>query len=114
MKRFAAALVFGLALAGAAHADPLESAYGNTVVVTLESGAALRYHYNADKSFTLTTPDGAQHAGTWAVEEGQLCMTSEAMGRSCTPLGPERSVGDTWTATAGDGSTVTISLQRGR
>ncbi|MCR6646244.1 MAG: hypothetical protein NVV62_17885 [Terricaulis sp.] len=114
MQRFIAALAFGLAFAGAAHADPLESAYGNTVVVTLESGASLRYLYNADNSFTLIAPDGSEHAGTWAIENSQLCMTSQALGRSCTPLGPERSVGDTWQATAGDGSTVTLTLQRGR
>lgn len=114
MKKFVAALAFGLALAGGAHAQSIDTAFGNTVVVTLQNGASLRYHFNADRSFTLFTPDGQSVAGTWEIAGGQLCMTSEAMGRSCSALEGERQVGDTWTAVSGDGSTVTLTLQRGR
>lgn len=114
MKKFVAALAFGLALAGAAQAQSIENAFGNTVVVTLENGASLRYHFNADNTFTLHAPDGTAHNGNWAIEGDQLCLTSEAMGRSCSPLEGDRQVGDTWTSTSGDGSTVTLTLQRGR
>jgi len=114
MKKFVAALAFGLAFAGAAQAQSIDNAFGNTIVVTLQNGASLRYHFNADRSFTLFTPDGASAAGTWEITGDQLCLTSEAMGRSCSALGEDRQVGDTWTSTGGDGSPVTITLQRGR
>ncbi|HRK63440.1 MAG TPA: hypothetical protein PLN53_03550 [Terricaulis sp.] len=114
MKKFVAALAFGLALAGAAQAQSIDNAFGNTVVVTLQNGASLRYHFNADRTFTLHAPDGTAHNGTWEIAGDQLCLTSEAMGRSCSALEGDRQVGDTWTSTSGDGSTVTLSLQRGR
>jgi len=114
MKKFVAALAFGLAMAGAAQAQSIENAFGNTIVVTLENGASLRYYFNADNSFTLLAPDGSSHAGTWEITGDQLCLTSEAMGRSCSALEGDRQVGDTWTSTGGDGSNVTLTLQRGR
>lgn len=114
MKKFVAALAFGLALAGAAQAQSIENAFGNTVVVTLANGASLRYHFNADHTFTLFAPDNTSQSGTWEIADSQLCLTSEAMGRSCSALGQDRQVGDTWTSTGGDGSSVTLTLQRGR
>jgi hypothetical protein len=114
MKKFAAALAFGLALAGAAHAQSIENAFGNTVVVTLQNGASLRYHFNADHTFTLFAPDNTSQSGTWEITGDQLCLTSAAMGRSCSRLEGDRNVGDTWTSTGGDGSPVTLTLQRGR
>jgi len=114
MKRFIAAMAFGLAFAGAAQAQSIENAYGNTVVVTLQNGASLRYHFNADRTFTLHAPDGTAHSGTWEIAGDQLCLTSEAMGRSCSALEGDRQVGESWTSTSGDGSQVTLTLQRGR
>jgi uncharacterized lipoprotein NlpE involved in copper resistance len=114
MKKFIAALAFGLAFAGAAHAQSIDTAFGNTVVVTLSNGAAIRYHFNADNTFTMIAPDGASQAGTWAINGDQLCLTSEAMGQSCSTLEGEHAVGDTWSATGADGSPVTITLRPGR
>ena len=114
MKKFVAALAFGLALAGAANAQSIDNAFGNTVVVTLESGASLRYLFNPDNTFTLHAPDGAAHQGRWEITGGQLCLTSEAMGRSCSALEGDRQVGESWTSTSADGSTITLTLQRGR
>jgi hypothetical protein len=114
MKKVVAALAFGLVFAGAAHAQSIDNAFGNTVVVTLQNGASLRYHFNADHTFTLFAPDGTSQSGAWEITDGQLCLTSEAMGRSCSTLEGERNVGDTWTSTGADGSQVTIMLSRGR
>lgn len=114
MKKFIAALAFGLAFAGAAQAQSIDNAFGNTVVVTLPNGAAIRYHFNADHTFTMTTPDNQSVSGTWAINGNQLCLTSEAMGQSCSTLEGDRAVGDTWTSTGADGSQVSITLQRGR
>ncbi len=114
MKKFIAALAFGLAFAGVAQAQSIDNAFGNTVVVTLQNGASLRYHFNADRTFTLFAPDNTSQSGTWEITGNQLCLTSEAMGRTCSALEGDRQVGDTWTSTGGDGSTVTLTLQRGR
>lgn len=114
MKKFIAALAFGLALAGTAQAHSIDATFGNTLVVTLPNGAALRYHFEPNNTFKLFTPDGQSIDGAWEIANGQLCLSSAAMGRSCSPLDGERNVGDSWTSTSADGSTVTLTLQRGR
>ncbi|MEW6599265.1 MAG: hypothetical protein AB1429_17455, partial [Pseudomonadota bacterium] len=54
----AAAALFTLTLAGTSQAaDAMADTYGNTVVVTDASGAAVKYFFNADKTFTAALPD---------------------------------------------------------
>lgn len=114
MKRIAAALALGVLVAGAAFADTMENSYSNTLVVTYASGAVARYHFNADGSFTLLTPDQRTVTGTYEVAGDQICLTPAGGARACTPYSPSRNVGDTWTQTASDGSTITVTLQAGR
>ena len=118
MLKIAAA--FGLSAAlmtGVAFADPdtMQTAYGNTVVVTEEGGVVLRYHFNADHTFDVALPDGHAAAGTYQIANGQICLTYEGVDHAeCTEHVTGKNVGDTWTQRGSDGSQITVSLQAGR
>jgi hypothetical protein len=115
MKKLAAALAFAAALAGgAAVADTMENAYGNTIVVTYPNGAAAHYHFNADGTFSVAMPDGTSVSGAYEIAGDQICLTPTGGERACTGYVAGKSVGDTWTQTATDGSTITVTLQAGR
>jgi len=114
MKKFAAMLAFGAVLsAGAAFADPIANADDNTFVVTYANGAEARYHFNADNTFAAHTPSGAVN-GTYELSGGQLCLTPAGGERGCIPYAGDKNVGDTWTQTGSDGSTINVRLEAGR
>jgi hypothetical protein len=115
MKKLAAAIAAAVALAaGPAMADTMENAYANTIVVTYPDGAAARYHFNADGSFTLHMPDGSQVSGAYEIAGDQICLTPAGGERACTAYVGGKNVGDSWTQTATDGSQITVTLQAGR
>ena len=115
MKKFAAIVAFGLALStGAAFADTMANAFGNTVVVTYPNGAQARYHFNADNTFGIHAPDGSHVHGTYELAGGQLCLTPAGGDRACAAYVGDKNVGDTWTQTATDGSTINVTLEAGR
>lgn len=115
MRKFAALVAFGAVLfAGAASAQMMQGTYDNTIVVTYASGAQVRYHFNADNTFSLLTPDGQTVTGAYAVEGEQICLTPTGGERACTQYVGDKNVGDTWTQTATDGSQITITLEAGR
>ncbi len=110
---FAAAMVVALA-AGPAFADTMENAYGNTIVITYANGAEARYHFNADGTFGLHTPDGQHVHGAYEVAGEQICLTPNGGERACTAYVGGKNVGDAWTQTATDGSTINVRLEAGR
>ena len=117
MKKIAA--ILGLAMSATlmappAFADTMQNAYGNTIVVTYASGAAVRYHFNADGSFEIVTPDNQTVPGTYTVAGGQICLTPTGGQAACTDYVGDKNVGDTWTQTATDGSQITVTVQAGR
>lgn len=116
MKKLAALVAIGFfASAGSAVAQSMmQSAYENTIVVTYANGAQARYHFNADNSFSVQTPDGQTVSGTYAIEGDQICLTPAGGERACTHYAGEKNVGDTWTQTATDGSQITVSVAAGR
>jgi hypothetical protein len=117
MKKLAAAVMFAVCCASPAFATDtgmMHSAFGNTVVVTEPSGAIYRYHFNADGSFDVVTPDRTIN-GTYTVANGQICVTYTGRTQSeCTAYAGEKNVGDTWTQNGSDGHPITITLQAGR
>lgn len=114
MKKFAAALAFGAVLsAGAAFADTIANAAGNTFVVTYANGAEARYHFNADNTFGAHTPNG-HVSGTYELAGGQLCMIPAGGERGCLAYAGDKNVGDAWTQTGSDGSTINVRLEAGR
>ena len=118
MLKIAAAFGLGAALmTGAAFADPdtMQTAYGNTVVVTEPSGAVLRYHFNADHTFDVALPDGRNVPGAYQIANGQICLTYAGRDAAeCTEHVTGKNVGDTWTQRGSDGSQINVSLQAGR
>lgn len=114
MKKFAAVLAFGMALSGAAFADTLANAAGNTFVITYANGAQARYHFNADNTFAAQAPDGSHVQGAYELANGQLCLTPAGGERGCTAYVGDKNVGDSWTQTATDGSTINVRLEAGR
>lgn len=114
LKNFLAAFAVAALIATPALAGELDSAFGNTVRVTLGNGAVVQYHYDADNTYTMIAPDGSQVHGAWALRGGQLCSTPTGGAESCVPVQAGRNVGDTWTQTDTDGATVTIAIVAGR
>lgn len=94
-------------------ADTIENGFGNTFVVSGAQGE-LRYHFNADGSFSVTNPAGQSQAGVWVVQGDQLCMTPAGGEQGCVAVAADKNVGDTWQQTGVDGSSITVTLQAGR
>lgn len=115
MKKTIAALMFvGATLAPVSVlADTIENGFGNTFVVAGAQGE-LRYHFNADGSFSVTNAAGQAQAGTWVVQGDQLCMTPAGGEQGCVAVASDKNVGDTWQQSGVDGSSITVTLQAGR
>ena len=115
MKRLAALAAAAALLAAApALADTIQNGIGNTFVVTNAEGQTVHYQFNADGSFTASTPDHQQvAAGTYEVANGQLCITPTGGERGCTAYVGDKNVGDTWTQNGTDGGQITVTLQAG-
>ncbi len=115
MKKWVAVIALGGTLAaGAAYADTMANAAGNTIVVTYANGAVARYHFNDDSTFSVTLPDGATTSGAYEVAGDQICLTPTGGERACTGYVGDKNVGDTWTQTGTDGSAISVTLQAGR
>lgn len=107
----AAALAF---VAAPALADSATDAYAaNTVVATSANGAVLKFHFNADGSYTMKAGDQSV-PGRWAVENNQFCLTPQGGDKSCSPHAATRKVGDTWAVTGADGVQYSVTLVGGR
>lgn len=117
MLKFAAlALSAGFMTSAAfAQTDTMQTAYGNTIVVTEPSGSVVRYHFNADHTFDVLTPDGHTVPGAYQIANGQICLTYATRTETeCAEHVTGKNVGDTWTQRGSDGSQITVSLQAGR
>ena len=115
MKRLAAGLaIAALLVAGPALADTVQNSFGNTITVTYPNGAVVRYLFNADNTFSATAPDGTTTQGTYEIAGGQFCLTPQGGERGCTAYVGDKNVGDTWTQTATDGSSISVSIVAGR
>lgn len=114
MKRLAAALAIVAFGAGAAFADTMQNAAANTIVVTPPGGGAVRYHFNSDGTFAAALPDGSAFNGAWEVSGDQICLTPTGGERACTAYVGDKNVGDTWTQTGTDGTTISVTIEAGR
>lgn len=115
MKRLIATMAFALmAVSGVASADTMQNTVGNTLVVTTSTGAVVRYHFNADNTYTAAMPDGSSVNGAWEVAGDQICLTPAGGARGCTGYVADKNVGDSWTQTAVDGSSITVAITAGR
>jgi hypothetical protein len=84
--------------AGTANADPMQSFYGNTVVITYPNGVKAKLHVKDGGAYDLVLPDGTTANGVWAIEGDQFCttrMTPAPQPKQCRPA-ISRTVGDRW------------------
>ncbi|HRD47304.1 MAG TPA: hypothetical protein PLF78_12560 [Caulobacter sp.] len=116
MRLFASVAIAAALLAGPAlAADPMASAYGNTVVIVYGDGTTVNLYVNEDGTYTGSSPAG-ESAGTWAISGGQTCFTQsspEPTPPSCSKT-VNKNVGDSWQGEGQGGAPVTISIQAGR
>jgi hypothetical protein len=113
-KAAIAAAIF-MAAGPALAADPMSSAYGNTVVITYGDGTTVKLYIDEGGTYTGDGPTGAT-SGSWAISGGQTCFTQqspEAAPPSCGPT-VSKSVGDSWQGTGQGGAPVTVTIQAGR
>jgi len=119
MRTLMMTAVLALGISGAALADPMASAYGNTVAITYPNGAVAKMHIDADGQYTTKGPDGSTMKGSWKIDGANTCFTQTdpappaGMGANCNPTA-EKKVGDTWTAHGPNGSTISVSIVAGR
>ncbi|WP_421790721.1 hypothetical protein [Hyphobacterium sp.] len=111
-----AAAAFGLAASGAAFADGMDNAMGNTVrIIVNDAGQGFDVFFETDGSYS----DSLGRSGaTWAFDE-QLCVTPPAESGGDTTCGPwneDLAAGGSWETTgwSQDGSSITISILEGR
>jgi hypothetical protein len=114
MRKFVFVLAAATALgAGAAFANTIEAAFGNTITVTQEGAPTETYHFNADHSFTAWAGE-AEVSGAWAIVDGQLCVTPQGAEQKCSPMAMDKNVGDTWVYTNAEGASATVAITPGR
>jgi hypothetical protein len=71
--------------------------------------------FNADGSFGMTAPDGAQAAGTYRVTADQFCLTLAGAEEICVAAPPaDKNIGDSWETAGADGAAMTIAIVSGR
>lgn len=115
LAKAAIAAAMFMAAGPALAADPMATAYGNTVVITYGDGTTVKLFIDEGGSYTGESPMGAS-AGTWAISGSQTCFTQqspEATPPSCSPT-VNKNVGDTWQGTGQGGAPVTVTIQAGR
>lgn len=119
MRTLMMAAVLALGISGAALADPMAGAYGNTVTITYPNGVVAKMYVDANGTYTTKGPDGSTMKGSWTAADGKTCLVQTdpappaGMAPNCSPT-VEKKVGDSWTAPGPNGSTITIAIVAGR
>ena len=106
----ASVLTFG----GAALAENLmDDTFGNTVTIADgEGNVFISYFFNEDGTFSMAGADGSSIEGTWTLDGDTLCYAASEQ-EECVEI-DDRAVGESWTETQEDGSSITISIVEGR
>jgi hypothetical protein len=107
---------FGLMASGAAFADGMDNAVGNTVrIIVNDAGEGFDVYFDEDGAYS----DSLGRAGaTWSFD-GQLCIVPppDVEGEAaCGPWNEDLAAGGSWETDgwADDGSMITISILEGR
>ena len=116
-------IALGLGTAALAAADPVASAYGNTVVVTNDKGETSKIWFKADGTYSGVSAKGEKFTGKFAIKGGKYCGTADlpAAAPAGTPAPKEmcqdyqgtHKVGDKWTQNDSMGKPITIEIKAG-
>jgi hypothetical protein len=127
MRKIALGAVIALGLAGAAiaAADPMEGAYGNTVIVTNAKGEKTKLWIAKDGTFKGESAKGEKFTGKWALKDNntKYCSTADlpanapkdtpAPKEACSEFKGPHKAGDKWTQKDADGADVTVEIVAG-
>ena len=108
---------FFMLFSGAAFADPMGAAFGNTLNAEFPDGSSVALYADEDGTYTGTTSDGTEISGVWHLEGDNTCFERQSPSPQpavCTISLAGRSVGDSWSVDDNQGRTLTLSLTAGR
>ncbi|MCE9520859.1 MAG: hypothetical protein K8S25_00325 [Alphaproteobacteria bacterium] len=118
---FAALVAAGLS--GAALADTMAEAIGNTVLATNAKGETTKLWFKADGTYTFETAKGEKGSGKWAIKEGKYCNTPDlpatapagtaAPKETCDVYEANHKAGDKWAQKNASGETFNIEIKKG-
>lgn len=122
----ASALV-AVGLAGAAMAadDPMEGAYGNTVIVTNAKGESYKLWINKDGTWTSENAKGEKGSGKWALKENnsKYCAIANlpadapkdtpAPKEACSEFKGPHKAGDKWEQMDSNNEKITVEIVAG-
>jgi hypothetical protein len=113
-KAAIAAAIF-MAAGPALAADPMSTAYGNTVVITYGDGTTVKLYIDEGGTYTGDGPTGST-SGAWSISGGETCFTQQSPEAGPPSCGPtvSKTVGDTWQGSGQGGAAVTVTIQAGR
>jgi hypothetical protein len=101
---FPAALLAGLAMAGAAMAD-VSGLYGNVILARFPGGQQVKVRLHRDGTFEETLPDGSKATGTFTEDARGVCFTELAppppagTAPECVAVLSGAKLGDAWDMT---------------
>jgi hypothetical protein len=106
-------------ITGVANAGPMDSLFGNTVVLTYDGQPPVKVFVDADGGYSVQSPDGNSSSGTWEVKGGKVCytQTSPAPPADAKPVclaNQAHAVGETWTGVGVGGANFTAVIEEGR
>jgi len=127
MRKIALGALVALGLAGAAIAspDPMEGAYGNTVIVTNAKGEKSKLWINKDGTFKGESAKGEKFTGKWSLKDNntKYCSTADlpasapkdtpAPKETCSEFKGPHKAGDKWEQKDADGQTITVEIVAG-
>jgi len=111
MKKLVLAAVVGLIAVSGAHAQSTaDSLVGHSVRSVAPDGTTTMVHFEADGVAHLMA--GSQHiAGTWALENNQLCFEWPGRARECWPWDGSLRPGVSVSVTSDQGNTRQVTLE---
>ena len=127
MRKIALGALVALGLAGAAIAadDPMDGAYGNTVIVTNAKGEKSKIWINKDGTFTGENAKGEKFSGKWVLKDNntKYCATADlpadapkdtpAPKEACSEFKGPHKAGDKWEQNDANNEKVTVEIVAG-
>ena len=93
-------------------ANPMEGAFGNTILSVAPDGAETRTSVDPDGTYKSIT-GGLESRGTWIVSRGKICYSAAGAPPLCA-LGPNKKPGSKWKVFVNDDNYYAVSIVQGR
>lgn len=93
--------------------DTIENSFGNTFVAKTPHGD-VKFHFNADKTYSQINPDGSSAKGSWSTANAKITLSPQGGAPVTLDYETNHRVGDTWNAVLADGTPAQVALVSGR